>query len=200
GARTQISSDTATRQVHLIRARHDAIMVGIGTVLADDPLLNVRLPGLESQSPVRVVLDSALRLPLQSRLVKTAHERPVWVIATTDAPSASERALVDAGVEVMRVDADAAGRIDLSAALALLGVRGITRVFSEGGPVVAEQLARDDLIDDMIISTSQHALGSDGVVAIRPGLQKGLSDPARFRLRERAQFDTDIFETFERIG
>jgi diaminohydroxyphosphoribosylaminopyrimidine deaminase / 5-amino-6-(5-phosphoribosylamino)uracil reductase len=127
GTRIAISGDAAMGWVHRARASHDAIMVGIGTVLGDDPRLNVRLVGIEHLSPVRVVLDSALHLPLASRLVETAHDIPVWVIATEHAPIAQERALVAAGVEVMRVAATPSGQIDLSEALRLLAIRGITR-------------------------------------------------------------------------
>lgn len=200
GARTQISSDAATRQVHLIRAQHDVIMAGIGTVLADDPMLNVRLPGLENRSPVRVVLDSALRLPLQSQLAQTAHEIPVWVIATENASVSNERSLTAAGVEVMRVGADVNGKINLRAALELLALRGVTRVFSEGGPTVAEHLAQNDLMDAMIVSTSSRPLGGAGVTAIRPGLQARLADQARFRPIAQDIFGTDTFVTYERIA
>ncbi|MGL4322554.1 MAG: bifunctional diaminohydroxyphosphoribosylaminopyrimidine deaminase/5-amino-6-(5-phosphoribosylamino)uracil reductase RibD [Beijerinckiaceae bacterium] len=200
GARTQISSDTATRQVHLIRAQHDVIMAGIGTVLADDPMLNVRLPGLESRSPVRVILDSALRLPLPSQIVRSARDIPVWVIATEEASVDKERALVAAGVEVMRVAQMPDGHLNLQAALELLGARGVTRVFSEGGPTVAERLARDRLIDVMIVSTSSRGLNVPGVVAIRDGLQNALADAQQFHISATETFDTDVFVTYERIG
>lgn len=199
GARTQISSEIATRQVHLIRAQHDVIMAGIGTVLADDPMLNVRLPGLENRTPVRVILDSALRLPLSSQVVKTARDNPVWVIATVNAPQDNEKALTQAGVEVMRVDSTANGTINLHAALELLAVRGVTRVFSEGGPTVAEQLARDDLIDTMIVSTSTRPLGEAGVIAIRADLAAHLHDQTQFRIFSTDMFGSDTFVTYERI-
>ena len=123
-ARLQISCEAATAQVHLQRAHHDAIMLGIGSVLADDPLLTVRLPGMAERSPIRVMLDTHLRLPLASQLVRTAREVPVWVVAAEAAPVAPERALVAAGVEVMRVSRGADGAIDLAEALQLLGTRG----------------------------------------------------------------------------
>ncbi len=133
GTPIKVSSAQAMAWVHLQRAHHDAIMLGIGSVLADDPQLTVRLPGLEARSPVRVILDSQLKLPPSSTLVRTAREVPVWVIAAEGAPVAPELALAEAGVEVMRVSAGADGRLDLAQALALLGTRGITRVFSEEG-------------------------------------------------------------------
>ncbi|MET0606140.1 MAG: bifunctional diaminohydroxyphosphoribosylaminopyrimidine deaminase/5-amino-6-(5-phosphoribosylamino)uracil reductase RibD [Beijerinckiaceae bacterium] len=197
-ARLQISCEAATRQVHLLRANHDAIMIGVGTAIADDPMLTVRLAGLEDRSPIRIVLDTTLRLPRTSQLVRSAHEIPLWIVAAEDAPVEPERALVAAGAEVMRVARGPNGAIDLSDALRLLATRGMTRVFSEGGPVVAEQLAVANLIDDMVVSTSTRRLDAAGVVAIREGLARQLGDPNQFSLVSTRSFGADKFETFER--
>ena len=97
-----ITGEEARARVHRLRAMNDAIMVGIGTALADDPELTCRLPGLFDRSPVRVVLDRALRLPLASRLVCSANAVPLWVIAGEGADLERERALTEAGVEVLR--------------------------------------------------------------------------------------------------
>ena len=200
GTRIAVSCRAATDWVHLQRAHHDAIMLGIGSVLADDPQLTVRLPGMAARSPIRVVLDSHLRLPLAGRLVATAAEVPVWVFATEQAPVAAERALVAAGVEVMRVGTGADGRLDLTEALTLLGTRGITRVFSEGGPAVGEALAQAGLADEIVISTSRRALGELGIVAVRPGLSTLLVDPAIYRRAEAFTVGEDDFERYERIA
>jgi diaminohydroxyphosphoribosylaminopyrimidine deaminase/5-amino-6-(5-phosphoribosylamino)uracil reductase len=196
--RIQISCEAANRQVQLLRAQHDAIVVGVGTVLADDPLLTVRLAGLEDRSPIRVVLDSHLRTPPGSQLARTAREIPVWIVAAEDAPVESERLLVAAGAEVMRVGRGPDGALDLDEGLRLLATRGITRVFSEGGPIVAEQLALRDLIDVMVVSTSTRRLDADGVVAIRDGLQRRLADAGLFSQASTLIFGEDRFETFER--
>lgn len=90
GARLMITGEIANARVHLMRARADAIMVGVGTVLVDDPLLNVRLPGLEARSPIRVVVDSHLRTPPGARIIRTAREVPTWIVATTTAPAEAE--------------------------------------------------------------------------------------------------------------
>lgn len=198
GARLSVSGAQASAWVHLQRAHHDAIMLGIGSVLADDPQLTVRLPGMASRSPVRIVLDSHLRLPLASRLVATACEVPVWVIATEAAPVEQELALVAAGVEVMRVSATADGHLDLAEALKLLGTRGITRVFSEGGPTVGERLALAGLADEVIVSTSPDALGQEGVVAVRPGLARLLANPDLYALTESGPIGRDHFQHFTR--
>ncbi|HEV7259365.1 MAG TPA: bifunctional diaminohydroxyphosphoribosylaminopyrimidine deaminase/5-amino-6-(5-phosphoribosylamino)uracil reductase RibD [Bosea sp. (in: a-proteobacteria)] len=200
GERIAVSCPAASGWVHLQRAHHDGIMLGIGSVLTDDPLLTVRLPGMAQRSPIRIVLDSHLRLPLASQLVKTAGEVPVWVIATEAAPVERETALVAAGVEVMRVSADAHGHLDLGEALQLLGTRGLTRVFSEGGPTVAEKLAIVGLLDEVIVSTSPNALGRPGIVAVRPPLAALLADGDVYARVETGFIGLDRFEHFVRTG
>ena len=189
GARTQISCPAATAQLHLVRAMADAIMIGIGTVLADDPLLTCRLPGMESRSPVRVIIDSRLRLPLASRLVATAREVPTWVISTVGAPPEAERALRQAGCEVMLVSRREDGSVDIGAALRLLAVRGITRVMSEGGPILAQTLMTSHLADEIIVARSPDALGA-GV----PGFIAPM--PERYRLAESRMAGRDTLDTF----
>ncbi len=195
-----VSSPLAGAWVHLQRAHHDAIMLGIGSVLSDDPQLTVRLPGMADRSPVRVILDSHLKLPLASKLVRTVRDVPVWVIAAETAPVAPEAALVASGVEVMRVAAGPDGHLDLREALALLGARGITRVFSEGGPRIGEKLALAGLADEVIVSTSPKTLGEPGIVALRPGLAGLLADPDLYRLAETDRIGGDRFEHFVRRG
>jgi len=199
-AQVAISCQEANAWVHLRRSHSDAIMLGIATVLADDPMLNVRLPGLAARSPVRVVLDSGLRMHPGLRLAKTARDIPTWVIAAEDAPAAPEGALTAAGIEVMRVGRGQDGHLDLREALGLLATRGITRVFSEGGPMVGEQLALQGLADEVIVSTSPNRLDQDGVVAVRPGLAELLARGERFRLARTELIGHDSFRFHERIA
>lgn len=198
GPRLMITGEEAGARVHLMRLHADAILVGSGTAIADDPLLTVRLPGLAERSPVRVAIDSALSLPLQARLVATARETPTWIVTTEGAPVAPERALVEAGVEVMRVAADASGRVDVAEALRLLAVRGITRVFCEGGPRLAEALADADLVDEAVILTGPATLGAEGLPAIGPGLERALGE--RFRRVAAEGAGADLIETYERTA
>jgi diaminohydroxyphosphoribosylaminopyrimidine deaminase/5-amino-6-(5-phosphoribosylamino)uracil reductase len=196
GLRLMITGDATQARVHLLRAHSDAILVGVGTVLADDPELTVRLPGLEDRSPTRVIFDSHLRTPPRSRLAAGAGERPTWAVTTPAASLAAERELTAAGIEVMRVQATPEGRLDLGEALRLLATRGITRVLCEGGPGLADALAGDDLIDEVVLATATKALGEAGLPAI--GRLAALLG-ARFTSVTRETVGADLIETYERI-
>src|SRR6266851_3505644 len=131
-----ITGEAARTRVHLLRAQCDAILVGIGTVLADDPLLTCRLPGMEARSPVRVVLDRSLRISGTSRLVQSARRTPLWVMTSETAEAAAATKLGAAGVHVIRVAAAKAG-VDPASVLRALAEKGITRLMVEGGARVA---------------------------------------------------------------
>ena len=160
-----ITGEAARERVHLLRAQSDAIMVGIGTALADDPMLTCRLPGMEKYSPVRVVLDSALRLPPGSRLARSARDVPVWAVTGGEASRAAEDALLREGVTVLRA-AQSDGRLDLAAVLKLMGARGVTRLMVEGGPTLGAALLAADLIDEAVLFQSSKVVGTDGVDAL----------------------------------
>jgi diaminohydroxyphosphoribosylaminopyrimidine deaminase/5-amino-6-(5-phosphoribosylamino)uracil reductase len=192
--RLLITGEPAGRRVHLMRAHADAILVGIGTVLADDPLLTVRLPGIEGRSPVRVIVDSRLRTPVTSRLVATACELPTWIITTPQASRDAEQALTARGVEVIRVRVSDDGRANLPEAFASLSARGVTRVFCEGGPELADALASADLIDECVLVTGEAGTGGN-VPALGPALAGVL---ARMRRHPEERCGTDLFVTYER--
>ncbi|MGY2051297.1 bifunctional diaminohydroxyphosphoribosylaminopyrimidine deaminase/5-amino-6-(5-phosphoribosylamino)uracil reductase RibD [Methylobacterium sp. JK268] len=167
--RLLITGPLANARVHLARAHADAILVGSGTVLADDPALTVRLPGLAERSPWRIVLDGRLRTPVTADLVRGAHRVPTLIIAGPTAPAAAEEALRQAGAETLRGPAGPDGRLDLTAALRLLGERGVTRILCEGGPTLGDALARADLVDSALILTGAREVGA-GLPAIGPAL------------------------------
>jgi diaminohydroxyphosphoribosylaminopyrimidine deaminase/5-amino-6-(5-phosphoribosylamino)uracil reductase len=160
-----ITGEAARARVHRLRAMNDAVLTGIGTALADDPLLNCRLPGMVDRSPVRVVLDTQLRLPLESRLVATARKTPLWVIASDHPNSDRAQALSGAGAEVMGV-APSANRLDLAAVLTALAERGITRLMVEAGPILAAAMLQSDLVDEVALLRSRKTIGSDGIDAL----------------------------------
>jgi diaminohydroxyphosphoribosylaminopyrimidine deaminase / 5-amino-6-(5-phosphoribosylamino)uracil reductase len=169
-----ITGEAVRDRVHLLRAQSDAIMIGIGTALADDPVLTCRLPGMEKNSPVRIVLDGALRLPLAARLVRTARETPLWVIAGPNAPRSAEQALRAQGVDVVRAG-ESAGRLDLAAVLKLLAARGITRLMVEGGPTLAAALFAADLVDEAILFHSAKVVGAEGIDALDTAAKAALA-------------------------
>jgi diaminohydroxyphosphoribosylaminopyrimidine deaminase/5-amino-6-(5-phosphoribosylamino)uracil reductase len=192
-----ITGPAARRHVHLMRAEHDAIAVGIGTALADDPELTCRLPGLEGRSPRRVVFDSALRLPPGSRLADIS-DAGTTLLALETADPARRAALEGAGVEVVRVPADAGGGLDPRAALRLLAEAGVTRLMVEGGGRLAASLMAADLVHRLAIFTAPVVLGGDGYPAIGA---LGLDDPghgARFTAEGSVQIGADRLDLYHR--
>lgn len=173
-----ITGPEARARGHLLRAEHDAVLVGIETALADDPALTCRLPGLADRSPVRVVLDSACRLPPTSVLAQTAAAAPTWVVTREGARSA---ALTELGVEVIGVAADGEGRVDVMAALRAMAARGITRLLVEGGAGVAASLTRQGLVDLLHVFAAGRVFGGDGRAAIAPLGVETLAEAPRFR-------------------
>jgi diaminohydroxyphosphoribosylaminopyrimidine deaminase / 5-amino-6-(5-phosphoribosylamino)uracil reductase len=196
--RLAITGEAANLRVQAMRLTHDAIMIGIGTALADDPLLTVRLPGAEVFKPLRVVLDSHLRLPPRSRLCATAGEFATLVIAADAAPDERRQGLEGAGVAVARVAADAGGHVDLSAALRLLAQRGVTRVFSEGGPTIGAALIAQGLANEVVLFTALKPLGRPGVEALEQAAMDRLSDPGIYREVEVANYGADAMRRLER--
>jgi diaminohydroxyphosphoribosylaminopyrimidine deaminase / 5-amino-6-(5-phosphoribosylamino)uracil reductase len=195
--RLRITGPIANARVQVMRATHEAIMVGVGTALVDDPALTVRLPGLDRR-PLRVVLDTHLRLPAGSQLATRARETPTLVIAGPEAPADAAARLADLGVAVERVGVDAGGHIDLRQALAVLCARGITRVFSEGGPRVASQLVVSGLADMVALFTAEKPLGRPGLPALSEEARARLNDPERYRLVQTAAYAADVMRLWER--
>lgn len=192
-----ITGEKARDRVHLMRAQSDAVMIGIGTALADDPLLTCRLPGMERDSPVRIVLDGGLRLPKSSRLARTARDTPLWVICSADAASAAEQALREQGVTVLRL-AGAGVRLDLAAALRLIAGRGITRLMLEGGPTLAAAFLAADLIDEATLFQSPKIVGADGIDALNGlPLTALIQSPRLVNMRSEA-IGADMCEIFVR--
>ncbi|MEX0751335.1 MAG: bifunctional diaminohydroxyphosphoribosylaminopyrimidine deaminase/5-amino-6-(5-phosphoribosylamino)uracil reductase RibD, partial [Xanthobacteraceae bacterium] len=142
-----LTGEAARERVFLLRAQSDAIMVGMGTVMADNPALTCRLPGMMARSPVRVLLDAKLRVPIDLSLVATARETPTWIFGARDASAMAEQVLRDKGVEVFRVKAKD-GKLDLAQVLKILAERGITRLMVEGGARVAASFVAADLVDE----------------------------------------------------
>ena len=162
-----ITGEAAKARVHLLRAQCDAVLVGIGTVLADDPLLTCRLPGMEARSPVRVVLDSRLRIPGAGRLVHSARETPLWVMASELAEAPAAMKLGAAGAQVIRLaPSKTSPGLDPAAVLQALAEKGITRLLVEGGGRVASSFVAAGLVDEVCLLRGPDAIGADGITAL----------------------------------
>jgi len=193
-----ITGAPARERVHLLRAQNDAVMIGIGTALADDPLLTCRLPGMAARSPVRIVLDSTLRLPPGSRLVRGAGEVAVWDVAGPQRSAAAEAALQVAGVVVISAPQDGSACLDLPAVLKLVAERGITRLMLEGGPILAAAFLKANLIDEAVLLQSPKTAGGDAIDALdRLPLAALTQSPELTSVRCEA-VGADMYEVFER--
>lgn len=175
GVQTALTGPAALAAMHRLRSGYDAILVGIGTVLCDDPLLTVRDAPVR-KPPARIIADTHARLPLGSRLVQTVAEAPVWVLAAEDAPRDRVEALGKAGVRVLRVPRQRE-HIDMQSALATLGDEGIQSVFSEGGAALAGTLLEIGAVHRMYIFLAPLFLGPGAVPAF------GLTHPEQDRWR-----------------
>lgn len=192
-----ITGAPARARVHQMRAEADAILVGIGTVLSDDPHLTCRLLGMLEQSPVRVILDARLRIPLATSLIGTARETPTWVFAASNTSAMAEDILKAKGVEVFRVDAKG-GRLDLAAVLKVLAGRGITRLMVEGGPTVAAAFVAADLVDEAALFRSPNPLG-EGIDALEALPLTALTKSPKLKSIASETIGGDTLELFERV-
>lgn len=194
-----ITGEDARARAHMLRAEHDAIMVGSGTALADDPELTCRLPGFSAKRPVRIVMDSRLRLSPEARLARTAGETPTWVVTTAGADPGRAKALSALGVEIVEVPAGSDGHIAIKAALAALGGKGLTRVLVEGGGTLAAALLKADLVDRMAWFHAPSVLGGEGRPAVGALALAALAEMPRFAPVARTTAGSDGLVTFRRI-
>ncbi len=194
-----ITGDAARQAAHLLRAETDIIMVGSGTALADDPELTCRLPGLTDRSPVRVVVDGRLRLPLTSRVVASANDVPTWVLTLDGCDRLRREAFEDAGVDVVEVPEGPDHTVDLAAGMMILAESGVTRVLVEGGAHLAAALLRAHLVDRLIWFRAPRLIGGDGLpAAVSFGVDQ-LSQTPRFELIESRSLGADQVEFYKSI-
>ena len=191
----EITGPEARREVFLLRAQSDAILVGLGTVIADNPSLTSRLSGMHERSPIRILLDAQLRVPLAMNVVSTARENPTWIFAAPAASAMAEKILRDKGVEVFRVAAKD-GKLELAKVLKILAERGITRLMVEGGPRVAASFVSADLVDEAFVFHGPQAIGKDGIDALQGLPISALSKHLHSVGTE--SFGADSAERFER--
>jgi diaminohydroxyphosphoribosylaminopyrimidine deaminase / 5-amino-6-(5-phosphoribosylamino)uracil reductase len=188
-----ITGPLARRWVHRMRASHDAVMIGAGTAVADDPSLTVRDLGVAHQ-PVRVVLDSRLRTPAMGKLAATAAEVPLWMCHGPAAPEVAKADWQDSGARLLECSVDKAGRIAVGGLLTALAEQGLTRVFCEGGGQLAASLLAGCLVDQLITFNAGLALGAGGVPAIAALPAYPLADVKRFNLAETRNVGPDSLQ------
>jgi diaminohydroxyphosphoribosylaminopyrimidine deaminase / 5-amino-6-(5-phosphoribosylamino)uracil reductase len=209
-----ITGEAARTRVHLLRAQCDAILVGIGTVLADDPLLTCRLPGMETRSPVRVVLDRSLRIPGTSRLVHSARQTPLWLMTSDLAEAPAAVKLGAAGAQVIRVATTVSPprlddlrlddlrlhdlRLDLLAVLHALAEKGITRLLVEGGSRVAASFVAAGLVDEVWLLRGGDAVGAGGVAALDALPLSAITQSPGFKVRASETVQNDTLTIYER--
>lgn len=194
GASCWITGESARARGREQRARHDAIMVGIGTVLADDPLLTVRIPGHDFQ-PVRIVIDPALRTPPDGKLAATTAQGPVWLLCDEKKADAARREKLAArAIDIVPLPAGPDGILSPRDCLAALARRGITRLLVEGGGTTAAHLIAAGLVDRLLWFRAPILLGGDGLPACGPlGLDAPGAAPALV-LEDRTACDQDLLE------
>lgn len=192
GRPTAVSGAAARAEVHRLRAGYDAIVVGIGTALADDPLLTVRGPVAPRVAPARVVLDAEARLPVASRLVRTIHEAPVWVVCAEDADAGRRSRLEAAGVRVLPVPRGPGG-VDIRGAIDALGGAGARALFVEGGGRVGASLLAADAVEELLLFYAPAIFGEAGVPAF-----PGAAGDATWRLRRARALGDDVLIALRR--
>lgn len=182
-----ITGPVARAQVHLMRAECEAVLVGIGTAVADDPELTVRLPGLQDRSPARIVLDPSLRLPVLSKLARSAAKVPTYVTPTPDASPARREALGAQGVRFLASELYE-GRIALPELLEDLAGQGMSRILVEGGAETARAFLTDDLVDRIVLFRGSVTIGADGIAS--PVDEHNI--PRGFELTREERFGDDL--------
>ncbi len=183
-----ITGGASRAYVHLLRASHDAVMVGSGTSVADDPSLTVRLGGLEHRVPVRIILDSNLSTPADSQLGRTSKDTAVWMC---HGPEADTRGWAGTGAELITCSVDNGG-LSLNGTLAKIAEKGITRVFCEGGGKLAAALIREGYVDRLITMTAGIAIGADGIPNLDTMGVNTLNKAPRFELVSHRRIGDDL--------
>jgi diaminohydroxyphosphoribosylaminopyrimidine deaminase/5-amino-6-(5-phosphoribosylamino)uracil reductase len=188
-----ITGSEARRAVHMMRARHDAVMVGAGTVRADDPSLTVRDLGTRRQ-PVRVIVSRAVKISADKTLAQTARDVPVWLCHGEDADVAQWTA---AGAKSLPCQTSA-GQVDPMALMSALAAEGITRVFCEGGGMLAASLLHADLVDRLVVFSAGVAIGAEGTPMLAGMGIDQLASAPRFVLEQVQPVGDDICHSWRR--
>ena len=193
-----ITGPDARAHGHLLRAMNDAILVGRGTITADNPSLTCRLPGMICRSPVRVVLDRRLRTQPEAKLFEDVMV-PVWLLCAAGETQNNAEALHNHGAEIVPVPIDDHGLIDVQDALETLADRGITRVLIEGGPAVARAFLDADLVDEAVIYQGPRPAGEGSLTPFSGDGLDRLTASGHFTFIASRSFGLDRMTWWRRI-
>ncbi|SNS95285.1 diaminohydroxyphosphoribosylaminopyrimidine deaminase [Tardiphaga sp. OK246] len=195
-----VTGEMVRSRVHLLRAQCDAVLVGMGTVIADDPELTCRLPGMMKRSPVRVVLDRALRMSGNSKLVHSARTTPLWVMTSSLSEAPAAMALGAAGTQVLRVPTTIAPPpgLDLLAVLHSLSEKGITKLLVEGGSKVASSFVAAGLVDEVWLFRGPKEIGEGGIAALDALPLSAITGSPDFVQRASETIESDTLTIYER--
>lgn len=186
-----ITGEEARAEVHRLRAGHDAIAVGIGTALADDPQLTVRGALVPRRPPIRIVFDRNLRLPATSRLASSTADAPLWIVASAEAPPDARRALEARGARIVSAES-------LEAALETLLQEGIHSIFCEGGAQIASALLGIDAVDRLTLFHAPFFLGAEGADPFRTIPSRPLDEAHRWHRVRQSAFGADTLLSLDR--
>ena len=187
-----ITGSQARALVHLMRVQHDGLLIGAGTARADDPMLDVRLAGLRTAGPVRIVADGGLSVPLTGRLAQSAGEQPVWMIHRRDVDATRRAAWEGIGARTFGVTSAETGALDPLAMLRTLGSEGITRLLCEGGGKLAAALLEAGLVDRVIMFHAGMVMGADGLPSVGARAERPLAEMGRWTLYDERRIGADV--------
>ena len=193
-----ITGKEARHSAHFLRSKHDAILTGVGTVVADDPFLNTRINGLENRSPTRIILDTNLRIPIDAKIVFTASKHRTIIYTTIAADEKKKKQLESFGVQIVTIAGDEFGRVSLVEALTSIAKSGINSILVECGGTLCTEFIKSNLIDEFLVYRAPIVLGGDGIAAVEGFGVSDLSAAINFKQTGITRLGADTLESYKR--
>lgn len=195
-----ITGTLAREHGHMQRAKSDAILIGINTLIKDDPLLTCRIRGLEKHSPDRIVVDSSLSIPINSNLIKTLKLYPLQVWTSKKSDKSKKKKLINLGVSVLELDDSSDRKLKLKDGLKDLASRGINNLLVEGGGKVSATLLSNNLVDRIFLYRSGKILGDTSISSVSGLDLNKISLNEKFQRIDARQLDDDVFEEWRTLN